>query len=97
MVGILIAVSAGIFGIAIMLVAIVAWSIHREDRANSLGGQPGHPAYNLARHLMDVHVTGIVTGQDGRHERFTLHGNIHLAERDHDTPARPQYGPQNLT
>lgn len=98
MIGILIAVSAGIFGIAIMLVAIVAWSIHREDKAYTLSGEPGHPAYSLARHLMDVHMTGIVTGADGRHERFTLHGNIHLAGNEQpSSAARPQHGPRSTT
>ncbi|MQA93659.1 MAG: hypothetical protein GEV11_03135 [Streptosporangiales bacterium] len=95
MIGILIAVSAAIFGIAVMLVAVVAWSIHREDKAYTLGGRPAHPAYGLARHLMDVHVTGVISDADGRHERFTLQGNVHLAEHDQDNAARPPYGPRS--
>lgn len=93
MIGILIAVSAAIFGIAIMLVGIVAWSIHREDKAYTLGAQPRHPAYGLARQLMDVRVTGIVTDTDGQHERFILRGKIQLAAQDEDGSRGP-YGPQ---
>lgn len=95
MIGILIAVSAAIFGITVMLVAIVAWSIHREDKAYTLAGRPGRHAYGLVRHLMDVHVTGIVTGADGRHERITLQGNIRLAEHDQSSAPRPQSGHQD--
>lgn len=95
MFGILMAIGGAILGVAtITVVGLIAWSIRREEAANTLAGRPAHPVHGIARSLMDVHFSGIVSPHDAPQQRFTLQGRIHVDGHHGGATTRPQHTPR---
>lgn len=94
MFGTLLAVGGAVLAVAaISIVGLIAWSIRREDTANTLAGRPAHPVHGIARSLMDVHFSGIISPHDAPQQQFTVRGRIHV-DGHHGATTRPQHTPR---
>jgi len=50
--------SGALLGIAVLVVGLVAWEVHSEDKAGSMNGEAPNLAAQAVRFLVGLHVNG---------------------------------------